>query len=84
MGIAVFFLWCVNAAISFVFPLLVEAVGATVTFALFAAVNVVSFLFVRSFVPETRGRSLEELEDDFRNHDAAHLSHTAPAGVTGS
>ena len=33
MGIAVFFLWCVNAAISFVFPLLVEAAGATVTFA---------------------------------------------------
>ena len=30
MGIAVFFLWCVNAAISFVFPLLVEAAGATV------------------------------------------------------
>ena len=29
MGIAVFFLWCVNAAISFVFPLLVEAAGAT-------------------------------------------------------
>ena len=47
MGIAVFFLWCVNAAISFVFPLLVEAAGATVTFALFAAINVVSFGFVK-------------------------------------
>jgi hypothetical protein len=33
--------------------------------------------------PETRGRSLEELEDDFREHDAAHLVHTAPAGVHG-
>jgi major inositol transporter-like SP family MFS transporter len=84
MGIAVFFLWCVNAAISFVFPLLVEAAGATVTFALFAAVNVASFGFVKKFVPETRGRTLEELEDDFRTHDAAHLVHTAPAGVTGS
>ena len=84
MGIAVFFLWCVNAAISFVFPLLVEAAGATVTFALFAAINIVSFGFVKKFVPETRGRTLEELEDDFRTHDAAHLVHTAPAGVTGS
>ena len=46
MGIAVFFLWCVNALISFVFPILVEAAGATVTFGLFAVINVVSFFFV--------------------------------------
>ena len=45
---------------------------------------VASFGFVKKFVPETRGRTLEELEDDFRTHDAAHLVHTAPAGVTGS
>ena len=84
MGIAVFFLWCVNALISFVFPLLVEAVGATVTFGIFALVNVCSIVFVKKFVPETRGRTLEELEDDFRDHDAAHLIKTAPAGVVGS
>ncbi len=84
MGIAVFFLWCVNALISFVFPLLVEAVGATATFGIFAAINVVSWLFVQRFVPETRGRTLEELEDDFRTHDAGHLVKAAPAGVVGS
>ncbi|WP_111767117.1 sugar porter family MFS transporter [Nakamurella deserti] len=84
MGIAVFFLWCVNALISFVFPLLVEAVGATVTFGVFALINVGSLVFVTRFVPETRGRTLEELEDDFRDHDATHLITTAPAGVVGS
>src|SRR6478736_307442 len=84
MGIAVFFLWCVNAAISFVFPLLVEAAGATVTFGLFVIINLVSIFFVFKFVPETRGRTLEELEDDFRTHDATHLVHTAPANVHGS
>ena len=84
MGIAVFVLWCVNAAISFIFPILVAAAGPTLTFAVFAVINVCSILFVKKFVPETRGRSLEELEDDFRTHDAAHLVHTAPAGVTGS
>jgi len=84
MGIAVFFLWCVNALISFVFPLLVEAVGATATFGIFALINVCSIVFVKRFVPETRGRTLEELEDDFRDHDAANLIKTAPAGVVGS
>ena len=83
MGIAVFVLWTVNAAISFAFPPLVDALGATPTFALFAVVNVGSWIFAKKFAPETRGRTLEELEDDFRSHDAAHLVHEAPAGVRG-
>ena len=84
MGIAVFVLWTVNAAISFVFPPLVGALGATLTFGLFALVNVGSFFFVAKFAPETRGRTLEELEDDFREHDAAHFTHAAPVCVHGS
>jgi major inositol transporter-like SP family MFS transporter len=84
MGAAVFILWTTNTIISFVFPLLVGALGATLTFGLFALVNACSFFFVWKFCPETRGRTLEELEDDFREHDAAHLVHTAPADVHGS
>ena len=83
MGIAVFVLWTVNAAISFAFPPLVSALGATPTFALFAVINVGSWVFAKKFAPETRGRTLEELEDDFRTHDAAHLVHEAPSGVRG-
>ena len=84
MGIAVFVLWTVNAAISFAFPPLVAALGATLTFGLFAVINAFSIFFIFKFAPETRGRSLEELEDDFRTHDAAHLVHTAPPNVHGS
>ena len=84
MGAAVFILWTTNTIISFVFPLLVGALGATLTFGLFTLVNACSFLFVWRFCPETRGRTLEELEDDFREHDARHLAHTAPPGVHGS
>ncbi|HJV13241.1 MAG TPA: sugar porter family MFS transporter [Propionibacteriaceae bacterium] len=84
MGAAVFILWTTNTIISFIFPLLVGALGATLTFGLFAVVNACSFWFVWKFCPETRGRTLEELEDDFREHDAAHLVHTPPAGVYGS
>jgi MFS transporter, SP family, major inositol transporter len=84
MGTAVFILWTTNTIISFVFPLLVGALGATLTFGLFTLVNACSLLFVWKFCPETRGRTLEELEDDSREHDAAHLVHTPPAGVYGS
>src|SRR3954451_5586569 len=38
MGIAVFVLWTVNAAISFAFPPLVATLGATLTFGLFALI----------------------------------------------
>ncbi|MBV9195825.1 MAG: sugar porter family MFS transporter [Solirubrobacterales bacterium] len=66
IGIAVFVLWIVNATISLVFPQLVGSLGATGTFGIFVAINLLSIAFVALYVPETRGRSLEELEDAFR------------------
>jgi len=84
MGIAVFVIWTVNALISFVFPPLVTTFGPTVTFGIFALINIGSLIFAIKFCPETRGRTLEELEDDFREHDAAHFVHAAPAYVHGS
>ncbi|CDO10430.1 sugar porter family MFS transporter [Mycolicibacterium cosmeticum] len=65
MGVAVFVLWCTNAIISFAFPLLTGALGSTGTFALFVLINVASFLFVVRCVPETKGTTLEELEERF-------------------
>ena len=70
----------VNAAISFVFPLLVEAAGATVTFALFATIRS-SRSGSSRFVPETRGRTLEELEDDFRANSGKVVHRPAPAAA---
>lgn len=77
MGIAVFVLWTVNAIISFLFPLLVNAVGSTPTFALFALINLGSVFFVRSFTPETKGRTLEDLEDHFRSGEIVTTAGTA-------
>ena len=84
MGIAVFVLWTVNATISFVFPPLVAAAGSTVTFGIFALINLGSTIFVLKYAPETRGRTLEELEDDFRENDASNFVHRAPSNVRGS
>ncbi|WP_440171072.1 sugar porter family MFS transporter [Arthrobacter sp. SAFR-044] len=75
MGIAVFALWTVNAAISFLFPIVVNALGSTGTFGLFVLVNLASLAFVIKFVPETKGHSLEDLEAHFRDGEV-------PAKVT--
>ena len=71
MGIAVFVLWCTNAIISFLFPLLNSALGSTGTFLLFVAVNVGSWIFVQRTVPETKGTTLEELEERFEAEHGA-------------
>jgi major inositol transporter-like SP family MFS transporter len=81
MGMAVFALWTVNAAISFLFPILVVTLGSTGTFAVFVLVNVASLVFVSKFVPETMGQSLEELEVHFRT---GSLPVIAPATAPGA
>jgi major inositol transporter-like SP family MFS transporter len=78
MGIAVFVLWTTNAAISFAFPIVNNALGSTGTFGLFVLVNLTSIVFVAKKVPETKGRSLEELEDQFRT---GVIAKTAGSGV---
>lgn len=66
MGLSVFVLWTVNGAISFAFPPTADALGSTVTFLLFAAINVVSVFFILRKAPETKGHSLESLEEHLR------------------
>jgi MFS transporter, SP family, major inositol transporter len=74
MGIAVFILWFTNAAISFLFPVLNSALGSTGTFGLFVAVNLGSLFFVFRWVPETKGTTLEQLEDRFEAEGAARAA----------
>jgi MFS transporter, SP family, major inositol transporter len=78
MGIAVFVLWCTNAIISFVFPLLNNALGSTGTFALFVLVNIGSWIFVHRLVPETKGTSLEELEERLEAEGNDTLTERTP------
>lgn len=65
IGATVLVLWLTNAVVSLVFPSLIEAVGFG-TFWIFAAIGLVAITFIATSVPETRGRSLEELEMDFQ------------------
>ena len=65
MGLTVLILWLTNFVVSLLFPVFVKGVGITPTFFVFAILNLIAFFFVLKFVPETNGRSLEQLEEDF-------------------
>ena len=64
VSIAVSALWIACFAVTFTFPLLNSAIGLTGTFWVFAGVCFTGFLFVLRFVPETKGKSLEEIEKE--------------------
>lgn len=72
MGVSVFVLWVANGVLALLVPSIVGAIGMGL-FVVFAIVNAIAFLFVLKFVPETRGRTLEELEEDVTT-GAIHLS----------
>jgi major inositol transporter-like SP family MFS transporter len=60
-GTAVSMQWLFNALVAFLFPMALAAVGNP-TFFIFAVINVGSLLFVFFCLPETKGKSLEQIE----------------------
>ena len=62
MSIATVSLWLACILVAATYLTLVEAVGSTGAFWLYAATSVVNFLFIWRLMPETKGRSLEEIE----------------------
>ncbi len=83
MGVTVFCLWMVNFAVSFTFLILLAAIGLSTTFFIFVGLGICSVLFVKKFLPETKGLSLERLEDNFRAYDRGGAKKESGAEVIG-
>ena len=62
MSVATVANWGSNFAVTLVFPPLVAALGSSTAFLVFAVLSVGAFVFTLRVVPETSGRSLEEIE----------------------
>ncbi len=54
--------WAANFLVSFYFLQESQAIGRGPTFWIYAAIGIVTLVFVRGKVPETKHRSLEEIE----------------------
>ena len=59
--------WTFDLVISLTTLSLVSSLGAGGAFWLFAFINLLAFGFVWRYVPETRGRTLEQIESDLQS-----------------
>ena len=59
-------LWIANASVALGFPRWSRPSGIAPTFFIFAGARRLALVFIATKVPETRGLSLEQLEDQFR------------------
>lgn len=66
MSIATFSLWSACFILTYTFPILNKGLGASGTFWLYGIICLFGFFFVRRYLSETGGKSLEEIENE--NH----------------
>ena len=68
MGIATVANWGSNLLVALTFLSLLRSLGRPWTFWLYALVGVISWFFVFRLVPETKGKTLEQIEAQWRTH----------------
>lgn len=61
-GTAIFCMWIMNAIITWTFPPMIAALGGAITYALYGVLNLIIAVVLFKIMPETSGRSLEEIE----------------------
>lgn len=64
MSVAVMSLWIACFILTYTFPILNKQLGSAGTFWLYAAICVLGFFFILFKLPETKGKTLEQIEKD--------------------
>lgn len=68
MGVCTFALWTGCFTLTYTFPLLNAGLGAYGTFWLYAGICLAGFIYLRHCLPETKGKSLEQIDELAQNH----------------
>ena len=62
MAIATAALWIADFAVSLSFPVIADKLHESFAFGLYAAMCAIDFVFIAAMLPETKGKTLEEIE----------------------
>jgi predicted MFS family arabinose efflux permease len=82
IAVATAFNWRAAFIVSATFLSIMNAIGESTTFLIFAALCVVTFFWVRVKVPETKGKSLEQIQQVWAEHDQARQAPKKPVYST--
>ena len=74
--------WGAAFIVSATFLSIMNAIGESTTFLIFALLCVVTFFWVKAKVPETKGKSLEQIQAAWAEHDEAKRSAANPSFAT--
>ncbi|MCW2549706.1 MAG: sugar porter family transporter [Mycobacterium sp.] len=80
MSVATIANWGANFVVTVSFLSLLSAIGNAGTFFLFAGLSIVALTYFQRQVPETKNRSLQDLERDLDLPAGSHTGHQLPAG----
>lgn len=69
MGVCTFALWTGCFTLTYTFPLLNSGLGSYGTFWLYAVICLAGFVYLKRRLPETKGKSLEQLEKELVKED---------------
>ena len=67
MSVPVFTQWTVNALVVWLFPWVFRHLGGALTFGFLALMALLQLIFTWAFVPETKNKSLEEIEKEWQS-----------------
>jgi sugar porter (SP) family MFS transporter len=79
MAVCTMFNWGFNFLITYTFLTLTDLITKSGTFWLYAGFGILALVFFATFVPETKGRSLEEIQEDVGSDADQALRRDQPA-----
>lgn len=79
MGICICFMWIVEFIIGTSFPVMLNTLGLSGSYIAFIVLQVMALCFIGTQIPETKGKTLEQLERYFRSKYGAGPAETASA-----
>lgn len=71
LGLSIMVMWVADAAVGQITAVMLGSIGTAFTFWFFAFFCVVAFMTVYRLLPETKGKSLEEIEKFWSNENSA-------------
>lgn len=69
-SVATFFNWITNAVIAYIFPLYLKPIPNYTMYLIFGSLGMIMASFSAFYIPETMGKSLEDMDEIFGIDDA--------------